>query len=70
MFTQSAACTLPRAGMVAQVVEEKTGEVQYTLRVAGDRFTPGVAKPGSYRVRWQDERTGRWQNESAARQAT
>jgi len=29
-----------------------------------------VARPGSYRVCWQDERTGRWQNESAARQAS
>ncbi|MCC6538865.1 MAG: alkaline phosphatase D family protein [Bryobacterales bacterium] len=62
--------TLPRAGIVAQVVADESGEVQYTVRVAGDRFTPGVARPGRYRVRWQDERTGRWQNAGAAREAS
>ena len=36
---------------VVQVVDEATGEVVYTLRIRGQRFTPKVFKPGVYTVR-------------------
>ncbi len=35
---------------VVQVVEEATGDVVYTLRIRGTRFTPKVFKPGYYKV--------------------
>ncbi len=36
---------------VVQVVEEATGEIVYTVRAAGTKFTPGVPRPGKYTVR-------------------
>jgi len=36
---------------VVQVVEEKTGNILYTLRIGGTRFQPWVFAPGSYTVR-------------------
>ena len=36
---------------VVQVVDEATGDVVYTLRIRGQRFTPKVFKPGVYTVR-------------------
>jgi hypothetical protein len=36
---------------VVQVVTEQGGEVLYTLRISGDRYTPRVFAPGSYTVR-------------------
>jgi hypothetical protein len=36
---------------VVQVVEEKTGEILYTVRVAGDRFQPRVYAEGKYTVK-------------------
>ena len=36
---------------VVQVVAEATGDVVYTLRIRGQRFTPKVFKPGAYTVR-------------------
>jgi hypothetical protein len=36
---------------VVQVIEEKTGEAAYTLRIAGNRFRPTVFAPGRYMVR-------------------
>jgi hypothetical protein len=41
----------PVADPVVQVVEERTGEVLYTLRVRGPRFQPPVFAPGAYTVR-------------------
>ena len=35
---------------VVQVVDEATGDVVYTLRIRGQRFTPKVFKPGTYTV--------------------
>lgn len=45
--------TLEIAGMgnpVVQVVNEKTKEIEYTLRIAGTRFRPMVFGPGPYSV--------------------
>jgi hypothetical protein len=36
---------------VVQIVEEKSGEILYTLRTAGARFQPPVYAPGAYTVR-------------------
>jgi hypothetical protein len=36
---------------VVQVVDEATGDLVYTLRIRGRRFTPKVFKPGVYTVR-------------------
>lgn len=36
---------------VIQVVEESSGEVVYTVRAEGSRFTPRVFRPGSYTVK-------------------
>jgi hypothetical protein len=35
---------------IVQVIEEKSGDILYTLRVAGNRFQPGVFAPGRYTV--------------------
>jgi hypothetical protein len=40
-----------RADPVVQVLEEATGEIVYTLRIQGRRFTPRVFRPGRYTVR-------------------
>ena len=39
------------ADPVVQVVEEKTGDILYTVRVKGDRVQPRVYAPGKYTVR-------------------
>lgn len=36
---------------VVQVIEEKTGEILYTIRVQGDRFQPRVYSEGGYTIR-------------------
>lgn len=36
---------------VVQVIEEKTGEVLYCIRVRGPKFQPGVFAPGKYTVK-------------------
>ncbi len=36
---------------VVQVVDESSGEVLYTLRIQGKKFSPKVFKPGSYTLR-------------------
>ncbi len=36
---------------VVQVIEEKTGEILYTVRIKSERFQPVVYAPGSYMVR-------------------
>lgn len=36
---------------VVQVIEEKSGEVLYTVPVQGDRFQPRVYAPGRYTVK-------------------
>ena len=46
--------TLEVVGMedpVVQVISEAGGDVLYTIRIQGDRFTPKVFAPGSYTVR-------------------
>ncbi len=50
---------LPKPDAVVQVVSKDSGEVQYTVRAKGSSANLGVAKAGSYRVRWQDAR-GKW----------
>jgi phosphodiesterase/alkaline phosphatase D-like protein len=44
---------------VVQVVEEPTGAVVYTLRIAGRSFRPHVFAPGRYTVRVGEPETGR-----------
>ncbi len=39
------------ANPVVQVVEEKTGEILYTVRVAGSRFQPAVFSQGSFTIK-------------------
>jgi len=46
---------------VVQVVSEAGGEVIYTLRIRGTRFTPRIFGPGSYGVGVGDPGTERWQ---------
>jgi len=46
---------------LVQVVSEAGGEVIYTLRIRGKRFTPRVFGPGSYRVGVGEPETERWQ---------
>lgn len=36
---------------VVQVIEDATGEILYTVRVAGDRFRPRVYRPGTHSVK-------------------
>ncbi len=43
---------------VVQVIEERTGEIVYTLRIKGDRFRPKVFAPGTYTVRVGDQDAG------------
>ena len=43
---------------VVQVVEEKTGEILYTLRIDGERFQPWVFAPGKYTIRVGKESLG------------
>lgn len=55
--------TLEAVGMedpVVQVVSETGGEILYTLRVRGKRFTPRVFEPGSYTLRIGEPGTSRW----------
>ncbi|MGB9893705.1 MAG: twin-arginine translocation pathway signal protein, partial [Candidatus Saccharicenans sp.] len=55
--------TLKFKGMtspVVQVIEEKTGEIVYTLRVSGSEFRPAVYKPGNYLVRCGEPGTAYW----------
>ncbi len=39
------------ANLVVQVVEERTGEILYTIRTEGNRFHPHVYAPGTYTVK-------------------
>jgi hypothetical protein len=38
------------AELVVQVIEERTGDVLYTVRVPGNRFQPRVYAPGKYTI--------------------
>jgi hypothetical protein len=44
---------------VVQVIEEPSGEVVYTLRIAGRSFRPRVFAPGRYTVKVGEPETGR-----------
>ncbi len=52
------------ADPVLQVIDERSGEIVYTLRIHGNRFKPKVFRPGNYTVRLstddgkKTERTG------------
>jgi len=48
------------ADPVVQVIEEKTGETVYTIRVKGSSFEPKVFGPGSYSVRTGEPGTEKW----------
>ncbi|MGW8264954.1 MAG: alkaline phosphatase D family protein [Longimicrobiales bacterium] len=55
--------TLETVGMedpVVQVVSEAGGEVVYTLRIRGERFTPRVFEAGTYTLRVGEPGTSRW----------
>ncbi len=45
---------------VVQVVDEATGEIQYTLRISGTTFRPWTFGPGAYSVRIGEPGTPRW----------
>jgi alkaline phosphatase D len=45
---------------VIQVVSEAGGEVVYTLRIRGNRFTPRVFEPGTYSLRIGEPETSDW----------
>jgi len=47
------------ADPVVQVVNDKTGELVYAMRVKGKRFTPWVFEPGIYTVRALHPETGK-----------
>jgi alkaline phosphatase D len=44
---------------VVQVIDESSGEIIYTLRIAGHEFTPPVFAPGRYQVVVSDPDAGR-----------
>jgi hypothetical protein len=44
---------------VVQVIEDRTGDVLYTIRVRGDRFQPAVFAPGKYSVKTGRDRPDR-----------
>jgi phosphodiesterase/alkaline phosphatase D-like protein len=44
---------------VVQIVDEATGEIVYTLRIAGQRWRPHVFAPGRYTVRISEPETRR-----------
>ncbi|MGB2714969.1 MAG: hypothetical protein WBC51_12365, partial [Vicinamibacterales bacterium] len=46
---------------VVQIVDERNGEIVYTLRIAGQRWRPHVFAPGTYTVRVSDPDSGREQ---------
>jgi hypothetical protein len=55
--------TLKFKGMinpVVQVVDEKTGEIVYTVRSKGDSFRPKVFAPGAYMIRTGEPGTEKW----------
>ena len=60
-YARKAAAWLPEVrveGMrdpVIQVIDEKTGEIVYTLRIQGTRFRPKVFAPGLYTLRVGDQ---------------
>ncbi|MGC8892830.1 MAG: hypothetical protein ACP5P6_09560 [Candidatus Saccharicenans sp.] len=45
---------------VVQVVEEKSGEILYTLRIRGTEYRPGVYRVGRYLVRCGEPGTSNW----------
>jgi hypothetical protein len=46
---------------VVQVSEEPSGEILYTIRIEGDRFTPMVFAPGTYTLSVGEPGTEAWQ---------
>jgi hypothetical protein len=47
------------ANPVVQVIEEKSGEILYTIRIQGTRFQPRVYAPGRYTVKLGHDRPDR-----------
>jgi hypothetical protein len=45
---------------VVQVVEERTGQIVYSLRILGTEFRPAVFRAGNYTVRCGEPGTARW----------
>ncbi len=64
-YGRKATALLPRlevsgvARPVVQVVDDKSGDIVYTLRIAGHSFQPPGFAPGRYRVRVSDPEAGR-----------
>ena len=48
------------ANPVVQLIHEESGEIEYTLRLAGNRFRPMVFRPGFHRLRVGDPDRGEW----------
>ncbi len=46
---------------VIQVIEEKTDEIVYSLRISGDSFQPRVFKSGSYTIKIGDPDKNKWE---------
>jgi hypothetical protein len=45
---------------VVQVVDEKNGEIVYTVRAKGDSFRPKVFAAGAYTIRCGEPGTEQW----------
>jgi hypothetical protein len=46
---------------VVRIINEKTGEMEYSVRVSGDRFQPWVFSYGTYTIEIGDPDQNRWQ---------
>ena len=51
---------------VVQVIDEKTGEMLYTVRTASNRFRPPVYSPGPFTLNAGPDRPTRYQTKSLA----
>src|SRR5262249_47280123 len=66
-YGRKPAAHLPRLAIdgvdqpVVQVIDEASGEVVYSLRIAGRSFKPHVFAPGRYTVRITEPETGKLQ---------
>ncbi|MCF6357574.1 MAG: hypothetical protein L3J54_07180, partial [Draconibacterium sp.] len=46
---------------VVQVINEKTNEIEYTIRIKGNKWQPKVFEKGSYTVKVGDPDLNRWE---------
>ena len=52
--------TVNKTNQVVQVINEKTGQVEYTVRMAGTRFKPMVFAADTYTLRVGDPDLSNW----------